>query len=39
MQNVSALVVNDSYDVMYEYIKGGNIPINAQTRVATIDVP
>ncbi len=39
MQNSSALIVNGTYDVMYEYIKGVSIPVNEQTRVTDIDVP
>jgi len=38
-QNSSTLVINDNYDVMYEYLKGDTIPINERVSVTNIDVP
>jgi len=38
-QNSSTLVINDNYDVMYEYFKGDSIPINERVNVINIDVP
>lgn len=38
-QNDSVFVINDNYDVKYEYFKGDLIPVNERALVTNVDIP